>query len=283
MLMKGHKMKLIITDYNNRNICAWYDDNKMVQADITCNSTGPIPGNIYVGKVKNIIPNIQGDRIGIVIFNTAPVVFCPLTDDYDYINESLDTIEKQLEYIIKNGYPSIINKDDDDLNTAAFWNGGILDNNEERGSSLVGDGLAGTAFSFPDLKTNKDRTRIIIFATDNAVSGKEEVSLEDACLICKKYGIKLYAYCPTVEMNSYTSREKINSYKNAVEQQAGGKFYLGDLKNMSSSIVDEIKEMKTSAVKTSKKTIITDYPEIVFIVLVVVFSASIFIEKRIKI
>ena len=73
----------------------------------------------------------------------------------------------------------------------------------------------GTVFSFPNIKEDNERTRIIIFATDNAVSGTEAVSLEDACILCKKYGINLYAYCPTVEMNMYTSKEKIAEYKKA--------------------------------------------------------------------
>ena len=236
-----------------------------------------------VKKIKSIIPNIEGDRIGIVIFNTAPVVFCPLTDDYDYINECLDTIERQIEILIENnGYPPIISKDGEE-SSAAFWYGGAIANSEERGSSLIGDGLAGTLFSFPDLKTNNDRTRIIIFATDNAVDGTEDVSLEDACKLCKKYKINLYAYSPTVQMNTYTNQANIDAYQKAIENDAGGKFYTGDLKKMTSNIVNEIKDTKATLLKTSKKTIITDYPEVVLIVLMVMYTILIFIEKRIKI
>ena len=56
-----------------------------------------------VKKFKEIIPNIEGDRIGIVLFNTAPIVYSPLTDDYDYINECLDNIEKQMQIVVNNG------------------------------------------------------------------------------------------------------------------------------------------------------------------------------------
>lgn len=55
-----------------------------------------------VKKLKNIIPSIQGDRIGIVIYNTAPVVYCPLTDDYNYINECLDNMEKLFQLVVDN-------------------------------------------------------------------------------------------------------------------------------------------------------------------------------------
>ncbi len=95
-----------------------------------------------VRRFKQIIPSIEGDRIGIVIFNTAPVVYCPLTDDYDYINECLDTIEKQLQIVVENNGYVPYTATSEDSETFIFWNGGTVVNNEERGSSLVGDGLA---------------------------------------------------------------------------------------------------------------------------------------------
>ncbi len=236
-----------------------------------------------VKKFKTIIPSIEGDRIGVVLYNTAPVVYCPLTDDYDYINECLNEIEKQLQKVVNNNgdIPLSIN-DEEGEKTHAFWDGGTVANSDVRGSSLIGDGLAGTIYSFPDIKNDKDRTRIIIFATDNAVAGKEIITLEKACTLCKSYSINLYAYCPTVEMNPFTSKEKIESYRKAVEQNAGGKFYVGNLDLMSSSIVNEIKETKTSMLKGSKKTYVTDHPEIPIACIVIVFLSLIIIEKRVK-
>ena len=111
----------------------------------------------------------------------------------------------------------------------------------------------GTIFSFPDIKTNKDRTRIIIFATDNDLSSRnngETISLEDACSISKQYNIK---------------------------------FYTGNLDKMTSSIVNEIRDTKTSLLKTSKKKIVTDHPEVLFIIFIVLFLILNIMEKRIKI
>lgn len=236
-----------------------------------------------VKKFKKIIPSIEGDRIGIVLYNTAPIVYCPLTDDYDYINECLNIIEEQLKIVTENNgeVPSSA-FEEEGVDTFTFWYGGTVANSDKRGSSLVGDGLAGTIFSFPNLKTDKNRTRIIIFATDNAVDGKETITLEEACTLCKKYNINLYAYCPTVEMNEYTSREKIASYKKAVEEKADGKFYTGDLDKMSSSIVNEIKQTKISLLKASKKTFVTDHPEIFLINITILFFILIIVEKRVK-
>ena len=80
----------------------------------------------------------------------------------------------------------------------------------------------------------------------------------------------------------YTSNEKIESYKKAVEQNAGGKFYTGDLQKMTTSIVQEIKETKTSLLKTSKKTSVSDHTEIFFISIIVIFFSLIILEKRIR-
>lgn len=142
--------------------------------------------------------------------------------------------------------------------------------------------LLGTIYAFPDLKTNKDRTRIIVFATDNAVEGTPIVSLEEACELCKQYGINIYAHCPTQQMNIYATEEKANNYKKAIEQIAGGKFYRGDLSATISNIVTEIKETKTSAFRTNQKTYATDYPIVPFICSVALFLLLIILEKRIK-
>lgn len=258
-----------------------YNRDIIISLDI---STSECEVNLaLVKKFKEILKDLEGDRIGIVIYNTAPVVYCPVTEDYDYIKEKLEFIEKQMQLVVDNDGRVPTSFDEEGTDTIIFWDGGTIANNEERGSSLVGDGLAGTILSFPDIKENTERTRIIIFATDNDVSGTEMISLEDACKLCNQYSVNLYAYCPTVEMNEYTSEEKIASYKKAVEQLAGGKFYTGNLEKMSTSLINEIKNTKTSLLKKSKKTLVTDHPEAFLVSIVILFTVLIIIEKRIRI
>ena len=91
-----------------------------------------------VRKFKSIINDIEGDRIGIVIFNTAPIVFCPLTEDYDYVRECLDKIEKKLKNDVDNNWNFDASLYYENLQLIA----GTTTNSETRGSSLVGDGLA---------------------------------------------------------------------------------------------------------------------------------------------
>ena len=119
-------------DKNNRDI--------IIGLDI---STSECEVNLeLIEKFREIIPAIKGDRIGIVIFNTAPIVYCPLTDDYDYINDCFDTIEEPLKIAIENnGYPPYT-YEVDGTEMPMIWYGGVGTDSATRGSSLIGDGLA---------------------------------------------------------------------------------------------------------------------------------------------
>lgn len=94
----------------------------------------------FVKKFRKIISNLNGDRIGIILFNTAPIVYCPLTEDYNYIDECLGTIEKQLKLTIENG--GSLPYDKKDHSAQVLFEGGVVAGSETRGSSLIGDGLA---------------------------------------------------------------------------------------------------------------------------------------------
>lgn len=105
-----------------------------------------------INKFLNIMPDIEGDRIGIIIYNTAPIVYCPLTDDYDYVKECFGNLKKQLKIAIENnGYPPVTYELDGE-DVPMIWYGGVGQNSSERGSSLVGDGLARNIIFFSRLK-----------------------------------------------------------------------------------------------------------------------------------
>ena len=237
-----------------------------------------------VRKFRNILSDIKGDRIGIVIFNTCPVVYCPLTEDYEYINDCLNSIEKQMKLVSDNGGDIPRNlSDEENAETRKFWFGGTVYNSAVKGSSLVADGLMGAIYSFPDLKTDKTRTRVIMFATDNAVEGEETFSLEDTCDILNAYNISLYAYCPTEAMNKYAKSNVTSKYKSAVEKHAKGKFYMGDLDVAVTDMINEIKNTKATLLKTDKNVRVVDHPEVFLVITVVLNIIIVIIEKRLKI
>lgn len=252
--------------------------NRDVILSIDVSSSQDAVNYEIVKQFRQMVPEVKGDRVGVVIFNTAPVVYCPLTTDYEYVDSCLEKIETALRETISSSQGGSLPSYD----SRTIFYGGVIDNAEERGSSLIGDGLAGTIFSFPDVKTNHERTRIIVFATDNYLAGTETITLDEAAQLCKKYNINLYAYCPTQSMNPYVTKEYLAGYRDSVSK-AGGKFYTGDLKQMTSQIVDEIKNTKKTELNTTKKTFINDHPETFVYLFTGLFVVLLIAEKRIKI
>lgn len=51
--------KLIITNYNNSTLTALYDDKNMVEVSLEDNATSSFVGDVYVGRVENIVPSIN--------------------------------------------------------------------------------------------------------------------------------------------------------------------------------------------------------------------------------
>lgn len=129
-----------------------------------------------VDKLKDTVKNLKGERFGISIFNTSSVLIVPLTDDYDYVISTLDKLKEALA-TYGQGYDY---GKEDFLELRGYIQNGTLVGNEERGSSLIGDGLASSVYDFIDLDKDKERSRIIIFSTDNDLAGTPMVTLKDA-------------------------------------------------------------------------------------------------------
>ena len=220
-----------------------------------------------VDELKDTVRSLTGERIGIVIFNTTPVVLSPLTDDYEYTIEQLDNIYTAIKSQ-KSGYKDLKGKD------WLYWNeylyGGTLVGNELRGSSLIGDGLLGGLFAFP--KTDENRTKIIIFSTDNDLAGDSYVTLEEACRHCKNNNVTVYGI-GTKQMYSNNRYEM----ENAIEL-TGGRFFVEENTSEFHKIVEEIEETSTSL--TEGKTIIklVESPLKYFRMLVILFLLFVLIS-----
>ena len=139
-----------------------------------------------VKNLKETVNHLKGERFGIVIFNSSAVLLSPLTEDYEYIIDVLDQLESCLEgHNLGNSKLS-----DNWLYQSSYLMDGTLVGNEERGSSLIGDGLASTVYNFPNLE--EKRSRSIIFSTDNDLEGTPLVTLSQAADICKENNVTVY-------------------------------------------------------------------------------------------
>ncbi len=223
-----------------------------------------------VSNLKNTVKSLKGERFGISIFNTTSVMVSPLTDDYEFILDSLDEIEKSIKS--SNTFSTVSIFNDDYYYIRNFIYSGTIEGWETRGSSLIGDGLASCIYSFPRLK--EDRSRTIIFSTDNELQGKPIISLEDAAKLSKKNNITVYGI-GTKYMVDKNSQE----FKRAVKI-TGGKYYTQS-NSAVNSIVKDIEKSSKSLIDTKIETKQTDIPRVPFILLILSIGTIAIYSKKV--
>lgn len=197
-----------------------------------------------VTDLKDLVVELKGERIGIVIFNTSSVLLCPLTDDYDFILDQLETIRIGLEK--RNNIGSIFGGTDDYYYYTNYIEAGTLVGCEERGSSLIADGLASCINNFSDWA--EDRTRVIIFSTDNELAGSPLLTMDQAAQLCKLRGATVYGI-GTKWMSNANRREMEMTVK-----KTGGDFFLEEDAATFSTIIDRI-ALATENLVAGKKVI----------------------------
>ena len=143
----------------------------------------------------------------------------------------------------------------------------------EEGSSFIGDGLASCLYSFPDLETNKERSRMIIFTTDNELNGEPYVTLEEAAGLCKKNDVRVFAIAPENVTDEST-------FKRAIESTDGG-YYKSTSSNAYDQLTADIKKTGTSAMAQTE-TVITDQPKALFIGLVVCMGIYFLLSRKVR-
>lgn len=224
-----------------------------------------------VESLKSTVNQLHGERFGISIFNTSSVILVPLTDDYDYVVNILDEIKKSIEANNSSNYSTY--SDNDYFYVRHYIYSGTLQGNDSRGSSLIGDGLASCVYSFSNL--NNDRTRIIIFSTDNDLAGTPLVTLDKAAKISKSKGIKVFGIGTKIMKGT----DKLE-FKSAVEK-TGGKFYEHSTSTVN-NIVDDIESTSKSLLENQIETKELDIPQIPFIILILSIAGIVIVSKKVS-
>ncbi|MCR4688158.1 MAG: hypothetical protein K5745_01255 [Saccharofermentans sp.] len=229
-----------------------------------------------IDKLIDVVEQLNGERFGIVIFNTSPLLLCPLTNDYEYVVDILEKVKEGLQLRIK--YYDGDYVDYDRLyELDAYISDGTLVGNAERGSSIIGDGLASACMSFPDVEENPDRSRTIIFTTDNDLQGEELITLPQAGQMCKDNGIIVYGIGTEV-MDP--------DQKQMMEDTViftGGEFFYGEDPVVVEGIVDDISEQVATLDETHYEIIETDVPETPFKFLLAAIIAMILLAFILKV
>lgn len=229
-------------------------------------------------KLEDVVKELDGERFGITIFNGKAVQLVPLTSDYDHVLNMLDklkaSIEEGLAYeqMSDSILGSLAAFESVDWETYYYkYNGTFIDG----GSSYIGDGLASALYSFPDLKTNDERSRIIIFTTDNELNGVSYVTVDEATDLCLKNKVKVFAITPERVVDE-------GNFMNAILKTQGGYYKAGD-HGAFDRLVADIRDVEASQdVLTDFKVQITDKPSGWFVFLVILVGFYFVICKKVR-
>lgn len=205
---------------------------------------------------EELLEDFEGERIGLTIFNSSPVQIFPLTDDYPFIREHLQSIRESFDYLDE---------------VPEHWVGTLNGN----GASLIGDGLAACAMAFdhPD----DERSRSIIFATDNEINGASIVTLDEASAYAKSVGVRVFALNPVEGKDADVSAELTR----AAEATGGQAYGLRDTTTVS-DIVAQVQEQEATELKGQAQVVWTDTPNLWIVVLLVSMLSFIVVLWRVK-
>ncbi len=231
---------------------------------------------VLIDKLEDVVRDLDGERFGIVIFNTSPLYLVPLTTDYEMVLNELELIKEALElrtdfYNGSIGYTSRL------VELDAYISDGTLVGNIQRGSSIIGDGLAAACLDFPNIEEDPDRSRIIIFSTDNDLQGNEIITLPQAGQMCADRGIIVYGIGTEVMYNDDRAMMK------AAVESTGGEFFYGENPRVVSNIVNNIQEQVASLDTIEHEIRETDMPEIPFIALLISIACMILLQWLCKV
>ncbi|MBD8080335.1 VWA domain-containing protein [Cellulosimicrobium arenosum] len=200
---------------------------------------------------QELVENFEGERIALSIWNSSSRTVFPLTDDYTLVQEQLqagvDAVDKDPSDFDWDG------SDDAEILEFAQFTAGTTAN--LAGASLVGDGLANCALQFDEEDT--DRSRSIILATDNYVSGEPIYTLEEAADLVSSRDITLNGLYGGTEFYRDTPEE--TEYRETVED-GGGLYFFADDPSAVQSMVDDVVAQQAVELDATPEVQVTDRP-----------------------
>ncbi len=109
--------KLIITKQDNTILSAFFEGTDMVQVSINTTEEASILGNIYLGKVKNIVKNINAAFVEIA---DGRMCYISLEENHYPIMAGSDPVERKLQEVkLKIGDELIVQVTKEDIKTKA--------------------------------------------------------------------------------------------------------------------------------------------------------------------
>lgn len=185
-----------------------------------------------LASFAEVAKGLEGERIGLTIWNSSAITVFPLTDDYPFIVEQLEQAATALEEF------------DFDFTSGTVQQGG---------SSLVGDGLASCLQRFD--RPDEQRSRSIIFATDNKVSGEQVFELPGAADLAIEKEVAVYGVAPPYGLDVAEGQE----LKQELDRTGGTTRSLDD-PALAGEMVQQIQAEEAQRVEGSPRRVVNDRP-----------------------
>ncbi|WP_457951008.1 VWA domain-containing protein [Pseudarthrobacter sp. alpha12b] len=196
--------------------------------------------DVFAGLARKF----DGERIGLTIFDSSAIQVFPLTDDYAYAQEQLQAAKDAFDG--KPGSSGFL---------AGTWSG--------RGSSLIGDGLASCLNSFPGAATTgatgPQRSRSVVLATDNFLSGTPIMSLDQAAQLAKERSVHVYALNPG-DLDYGSGPDQPGAQLRAAAVSTGGSYHALDSPDAVPGIVTAVEGTETATIQGAPRAVFSEVP-----------------------
>ncbi|HWU24059.1 MAG TPA: VWA domain-containing protein [Nocardioides sp.] len=182
-----------------------------------------------LAQFQEIVDGLHGDRVGLTIWSGTAVTVFPLTDDYAYITDQLT--QAQTAFASGDVFSDAYQK---------FTEGTLIN---DHSASQAGDGLASCVQRFD--RSDENRSRAIVLATDNEPYGKGVFTLGQAAAYAKEHHVVVHGICaPTTASRPAALAE----YKSAVIA-TGGTFSLLGQDGSVGTVVSSIEALEAKRIK----------------------------------
>jgi Ca-activated chloride channel homolog len=195
-------------------------------------SSAPWNGDV-ADEYRSIVEELDGDRVGLTIWNNVAINRVPLTDDYGVVLDQLDQAESAFE-----GWNEVTpSKEFEDFTAGTF-----IDEGKDR-SSLIADGLVSCVQRFDRL--DEDRGRALILATDGEQRGRGVFDLTEATEYAAEAGVVVHVIANPGEPDLDGDIDGLQ----ATAADTGGTFAQLGTGGSAQDVVEEINELETTEVE----------------------------------
>ena len=192
------------------------------------------PWNVdVIDEFQEIVEELQGERIGLTVWNNAAITKFPLTDDYEFVLAQLDEAEEAFS-----GW-------DEYYASEAFYDytAGTFVSRHDRQSSLVADGLVSCVQRFDRLE--EKRGRALVLATDGEQRGRGIYHLDEAGRYAAGHDVVVHTIANTGE----PQKEGDLAGLQAVADVTGGSYALLGTGGSTEEVVDAINELEAAKIE----------------------------------